>query len=353
MRPDPSAIDPAAHSPIVRRALRSLGVPAEALDDAVQDVFTVVVRREADFERDRSLTNWLWGIARGVASTHRRSLQRRARLHAALATTTGEVPDTEDALARAEATARIAAFVARLPVAMREVFVLAHLHGYSGPEIAERLGINLNTAYARIRSTRLRLEAELAPSEPVSIGARIMRAFAPLFAASSKSFATASLSASLVWIGTTLPGAPALPTVRAIDAAPVAVAEAARVPKAPPQPRMAPSPAKEGVMLEHTIASVALGAALVTTPAIATAAAPAKAPRAEAEPDDGDADDGARRGGTGNLTYYDFVEGDRLEGQILRPEGANVDSRTRVKFPSLISLRGHFLPELIRLAKDL
>ena len=105
MGTDPEAIDIGAHTPVVRRALRRLGVPPELLDDAVQDVFTVVVRREGDFDRGRSLVNWLWGIARGVASTHRRALGRRARLHAALTTTGDDRSDVDDALARAEASA--------------------------------------------------------------------------------------------------------------------------------------------------------------------------------------------------------------------------------------------------------
>lgn len=339
MRPEPPAMDHTSHAPIVRRALQRLGVPAEHLDDAVQDVFTVVVRREGDFDHDRSLTNWLWGIARGVASTHRRALGRRARLHAALAIVGESAPTPDDVIARGEASARVAAFVDGLPTSLREVFVLAHLEGCSGPEIAARLEINLNTAYARIRTTRLRFEAALLPSEPSSIAARIMRAFAPLFAATSKSLATAGMTASLVWIGAGI-SRPA-PTSIDTTSAP-----------APVVARTVAVPAKEAVMVHHTIATAALGAVLVAAPSVA-AAAPAKAPRAAATSNDADADETARRPGGGQVSYYDFVDGDRLQGEVLHPEGANVDSRTRVKFPSLITLRGHFTPELVRLAKDL
>jgi RNA polymerase sigma-70 factor (ECF subfamily) len=352
MTADPQTIDAAAHVPVVRRALRSLGVPADALDDAVQDVFTVVVRREGDFERERSLVNWLWGIARGVASTHRRSVRRRARLVEALACSSTESISMDDAIVRAEAASRIATFVDSLPKPLREVFVLAHLHGYSGPEIAERLGTKLNTVYAQIRTTRLRLQAEVIEPETHSIAARVMRAFAPLFAASSKSLATATFTASLVWVGTTLPTVSR--DVAAIDTTIAAQPIIDAAPRTSTPKRVATRtiavPAKEPVMIDTTIAKVALGAALLTMPAVANAE-PKKAAKAEAS--DQDADDQAKRTSAGNVSYYDFVEGDRAEGIVLKPEGANVGAQVRRAFPSLIRLRGHFMPELVRLAKDL
>ena len=352
---DPRAIDPADHVPVVRRALRRLGVPPESLDDAVQDVFTVVVRRDRDFARDRSLVNWLWGIARGVASTHRRSHRRRARLLEALATVPVESSPLDDALVRADATARIAAFVDGLPKHLREVFVLAFLHGYSGPEIAERVGTTLNTVYAQIRVARLRFEAEVIDPESQSIAARIMRGFAPFFLASSKSLATATLTASLVWVGVKLPTVP-----RESDAiAPAITMQAtseATTPRASKSRRIAtrtaPMPAKEPVMIDTTIAKVALGAALLTMPTVVAAAEPKSKP-AKVEAGDQDADDQARRGGAGGISYYDFVEGDRAEGIVLKPEGTNVGANAKRAWGSLIRLRGHFMPELVRLAKDL
>jgi RNA polymerase sigma-70 factor (ECF subfamily) len=352
---DPLAIDPAAHVPVVRRALRRLGVPIESLDDAVQDVFTVVVRRDREFDRDRSLVNWLWGIARGVASTHRRSHRRRARLHEALATVPVESSPLDDMHVRADATARIATFVERLPKHLREIFVLAFLHGYSGPEIAERVGTKLNTVYAQIRVARLRFEAEVIEPEAHTLAARIMRAFAPLFYASSKSLATATFTASLVWVGTTLPHhttvAHETTTIDTTIAAPVdepapRVAARKRI-----ATRTAPLPAKEPVMIDSTIAKVALGAALLTIPSVATAEPKAK--RAPVETSDEDSEDQAKRGSAGGVSYYDFVEGDRAEGIVLKPEGQNVGANAKRAWGSLIRLRGHFMPELVRLAKDL
>src|SRR5687767_4756436 len=70
----------------VWRNVRRMGVPAEAVDDAVQDVFLVVHRRLAEFEGRSAMETWLFGILMRVARDHRRSFKRRvAKLGAARA----------------------------------------------------------------------------------------------------------------------------------------------------------------------------------------------------------------------------------------------------------------------------
>jgi RNA polymerase sigma-70 factor (ECF subfamily) len=49
-----------------------------------------------------------------------------------------------------------------LDEAKREVFVLAELEELSAPEIAQALGINLNTVYSRLRAARQTVEAAAA-----------------------------------------------------------------------------------------------------------------------------------------------------------------------------------------------
>jgi hypothetical protein len=64
-----------------------------------------------------------------------------------------------------------------------------------------------------------------------------------------------------------------------------------------------------------------------------------------------DADAAARVGEHRGTTIYDFDD-DNVEGEVLSPDGANVSSRSRVKHASLIEIRPHFMPELIRMALD-
>jgi len=86
----------------------------------------------------------------------------------------------------------------------------------------------------------------------------------------------------------------------------------------------------------------------VLAPPSAAFARPRKAAPAVAD----DADAAARVADDSPIASYIF-DGDDVDGLVLRPEGMPVAQRTRVKFPSLLHVRGHFVPELVRLAKDL
>ena len=66
-----------------------------------------------------------------------------------------------------------------------------------------------------------------------------------------------------------------------------------------------------------------------------------------------DADASAMKGaGADGVTVYDF-EDDDVDGEILSPEGANLSSRGRSKHASMITIRPHFIPELIKMANDI
>jgi hypothetical protein len=68
--------------------------------------------------------------------------------------------------------------------------------------------------------------------------------------------------------------------------------------------------------------------------------------------DDQDADAAALQGSEGDTKHYVF-ENDRLDGEVLTSEGVIIPYRRPAKGPSLIHLRAHFMPELIRLSTDL
>lgn len=78
----------------------------------------------------------------------------------------------------------------------------------------------------------------------------------------------------------------------------------------------------------------------------------ALAPRAEAPTNDVDADDAALKGTEGGVSVYEFAD-DTLTGDHLSPDGNLIPWRRPPTHPSLIDLRGHFMPELVRLALDL
>lgn len=146
------------HAGFVWRSLRRFGVPDEALEDVVHEVFMIVRRRLPDFDRRAAPTTWLYGIARGVAANVRRSRARAEARHR-LVPLGDAPPDPEQAAERAEAIACVGEFLAGLDPDQREVFELVDLEGLRGPEVAELLDTNLNVVYSRLRLARRKLES--------------------------------------------------------------------------------------------------------------------------------------------------------------------------------------------------
>jgi RNA polymerase sigma-70 factor (ECF subfamily) len=146
----------------VWRSLRRLGVSEGAVDDAVQEVFLVVHRRLAAFEGRSSIKTWIFGIALRVAKDCRRASRRKGP-HEPL---DDSLPDPavrpDDALANAEVVTFVERFLARLDADKRAVFILAELEEMTAPEIADALGVRLNTVYSRIRAVRGAFEEEVA-----------------------------------------------------------------------------------------------------------------------------------------------------------------------------------------------
>ncbi len=51
-------------------------------------------------------------------------------------------------------------------------------------------------------------------------------------------------------------------------------------------------------------------------------------------------------------TKYDF-EDDVVTGDLVRPDGELIDSRRGAKHSSLIKIRPHFIPEMLKSAEDI
>ena len=71
-----------------------------------------------------------------------------------------------------------------------------------------------------------------------------------------------------------------------------------------------------------------------------------------AQPAKGGGDKGGGGGGNGKVKVYDF-SGDTIEGDLVKPEGSNVDARDFAKHSSLIRIRTNFIAEIIKSAEDL
>jgi RNA polymerase sigma-70 factor (ECF subfamily) len=143
------------HVRFVWRAVRSLGVPAHRVEDAVQDVFVVVHRRLGEYDGRAPVRAWLFEIARRVAHDHRRSA-RRKETHEPLGEGMDEsiAPGPARIAEVSEELRLVEAILAELDEDRRVVFVLAEIEQMTAPQIAETLGIPLNTVYSRLRRAR-------------------------------------------------------------------------------------------------------------------------------------------------------------------------------------------------------
>jgi RNA polymerase sigma-70 factor (ECF subfamily) len=131
-----------------------LGVESTGLDDATQDVFVVVYRKLEEFEFRSHIKTWLFSLAWRVSQIYR----RKQRSAPPLAMDVEHVPDARssphDSAARTEALKIMDSILASLDEERRVVFIMAELEQIAVPEIAHTLGINLNTAYSRLRLAR-------------------------------------------------------------------------------------------------------------------------------------------------------------------------------------------------------
>lgn len=162
------------HFDYVATNLRRLGVPPAAIEDACHDVFLVVYRRARAWGSARdAMRPWLYGVARRVAADVRRSGMRHRRRVVALQS----VPRHDAAVDQVVADRTLVHdFLAALNVDQRDVFILIELEEMTAREAGDVLGINPNTAAARLRAARRSFAEQLAANATLADEARILAA---------------------------------------------------------------------------------------------------------------------------------------------------------------------------------
>ena len=134
---------------------RRQGVGLEAIDDLVQEVFIVIHGRLHTLEHPEALRSWIYGIVRRTVSTYHRSRRtRRDSGSAPLAKSQTREPTPLDVAEQRDDVKLLWGLLDKLDSRKREVFVLAELEELTVPEIADLLGIPLNTVYSRLRAAR-------------------------------------------------------------------------------------------------------------------------------------------------------------------------------------------------------
>jgi len=139
------------------RTLRRLGVAANDLPDATQEVFVVVHRQLGSFEGRAKVTTWLFTIALRVARDRRRRAHVRRELPGSdvLDAVADPRDDVTVQLQRRDDLALFDAALEGLDLEQRAVFTLFELEGLTGQGIADLLEIPLGTVYSRLRLGRV------------------------------------------------------------------------------------------------------------------------------------------------------------------------------------------------------
>ena len=141
----------------VYRTLRRLGISSSEVEDLAQEVFLALRRSWGEYDQERPIRPYLFGIAFRIAAAHQRKRNREVAFGTVEPGDSGPWPD--EALQSKQARAMVLAALERIPLPRRAVLVMHDLDDVPVSEVASVLAIPLFTAYSRLRKARRELEA--------------------------------------------------------------------------------------------------------------------------------------------------------------------------------------------------
>jgi RNA polymerase sigma-70 factor (ECF subfamily) len=149
------------HVRYVWRCVRHLGVREADVEDLTQEVFLVIGRKLSTFEGRSSLKTWIYGITLRVVSDHRRKAHSRREVSVAEPSEAPADDNPQEEASRRGLRLRLQRHLDALSAAQREVFVLYELEELTMKEVADVVGVPLQTAYSRLHAARECLKARL------------------------------------------------------------------------------------------------------------------------------------------------------------------------------------------------
>ncbi len=143
----------------------------EDAKDVLQDTLFAMARGVRDFRGASSLSTWLYTIARSFCIKKRRrplsAPVQEQSLEAAVAGAGAQVvdprPGPEENVAGRQIEAALSRAIASLDPIYREVLVLRDIEGLTAPEVAEVIGIRVDSVKSRLHRARLAVREALLP----------------------------------------------------------------------------------------------------------------------------------------------------------------------------------------------
>lgn len=136
------------------RVLRNLSVPPAALEDAAQEVWSVVHRGLSSFEGRSSVRTWLFGIALNVARKQRRLESKHRSVELLPESLPSSASDPELRRSTHETYLSLSRFLEALDEQDRAIFVSNLIEDLSAAETAEAVGVKITIVYQRVRTLR-------------------------------------------------------------------------------------------------------------------------------------------------------------------------------------------------------
>jgi RNA polymerase sigma-70 factor (ECF subfamily) len=155
--------DRAAYEALLRQlagAVRGLArrrLPADSVDDGIQNVLLAVHRARHTYDSSRPFAPWFWALAGHCLTDTWRRVHRRAR-HEVQRTDPGDLAGLVPEASSADERAAVRAAVAGLPERQRRVIELLKLEQLTAKEVAQVLGmsesavkVTAHRAYKKLR----------------------------------------------------------------------------------------------------------------------------------------------------------------------------------------------------------
>lgn len=153
-----------AHRRSVQANLLRLGVAQADVEDLCTEVFVVALLRLHSYQAASSISTWLLGIARKLASVHRRSARSRREVLVDRAPEQIQEGGPEQQLAQRRDAQAVRRAVAGLRPGPRAVVSRYALDEASMDCVAREQRVPVQTAYARLYSAHASLRLALAPA---------------------------------------------------------------------------------------------------------------------------------------------------------------------------------------------
>jgi RNA polymerase sigma-70 factor, ECF subfamily len=143
----------------VSRTVRRLGTAPSEVEDLVQDIFLALRRSWAEYDPDRPLRPYLFGIAFRIASAHHRKRNREVAW--GIVEVSDVAPRPDEIMQAKDARALVLAGLGRVPLARRAVLVMHDMDDVPVADVAAALSIPRFTAYSRLRKARREFEVAI------------------------------------------------------------------------------------------------------------------------------------------------------------------------------------------------